>query len=108
MNSATAATLATIFPVIILALVLERERVALNLRRKKWFRDVGGYTIGTALLGTLIALVWTAAEPDASHSWGLGFAIALWVLAAVSLAGFALTLLAIVATSELREDEDLD
>jgi hypothetical protein len=107
-NATTAATLATIFPVIILALVLERERVSLKLRRKRRFRDLGLVTISASILGMVLALVWSATDATVTDAWSLGCAIAVWTMATIAFAGFTVNVLAIVATSELREDEEID
>ena len=102
MNADTCAVLASIFPVVLLTIVLERRGVHLNLRGKPLFRYV-------ALLGAAFSLAGLATSVIGVQLGGLdplaGWAT--WLFAGISFVALAVNILGILATGENEDDEEM-
>lgn len=101
MNASTCQVLATVFPIVMLTIVLERRMISLKLRRRRWFRSVMLWSFGSAVIGLGITLFGAQVE-------GLpgGLDLVAWGLAIVSIGGLGAVLLASMATTEVEEDTD--
>lgn len=100
MNAATCQALVSLFPLVMITLVLERRSTAIKLRRRKWFRDIAVWVLSASLFGLAFAISGCAVNGLS----GLLGALA-WVCTGVSVLGLAWTLLASMASTELLEDD---
>lgn len=101
MNSTTAATITTIFPIILLTLALDRERISPKLRKRGWFRKLAEWTASASIFGMLAGVIWLSIEDDV---W-LALTLLLWFAAAIAWLGLAVHVLAIIATAEVNDEE---
>jgi hypothetical protein len=99
MNAATCAVLAGVFPLILIAIVADRRVIHLGLKRRIWYRRAVVGTIGSCLLGLGYTVVGVQAEGFEGSA-----ATLLWILFAVALVAFAMSVLLTVATQENEED----
>ncbi|WP_404430693.1 hypothetical protein LG299_12470 [Microbacterium lacus] len=101
MNAATCQVLATVFPIVMLTVVLERRMISIKLRRLPWFRNVMLWSFGSALLGVGITLVGVQ-----TNGLPLIAGVTAWMLAALSIGGLGAVLMASMATTEVEEDTE--
>lgn len=102
MNSETCAALTAVFPLITIALVLERRGLPERLRRHKQFRLWTEYATLASILGLALSVVGVQLRGLES-----GWAIVAWFLFGVSLLVFAAHLVLLLLNSEAEEDEAL-
>jgi len=103
MNLDTCQLLATVFPLVMVTLVVERRSMRMNLRRQTWFRK-GMLALFTAsLIGLGFVIVGT-------QLGGLTEVAGLtaWACCAVSIVGLGVLVLASMASTEVDEDEASD
>ncbi|HEY4269970.1 MAG TPA: hypothetical protein VGM94_17440 [Galbitalea sp.] len=103
MNSATCSVLAGVFPIVLLTLVLERRAITINLRKRRWVRQIIIGGVATSLAGEGVALAGVQV-----NGYPLTQAIVAWTVTAVALLCFAMSLLMIVATDEIEEEADAE
>ena len=99
MSQETCAVLAAIFPLVMITVVLERRAVALQIRRRSFFRRSTMAVVTVSVLGLLFAVIGV----EAGGLTGVAM-FAEWAFFAVStsgLIGFGLTHM---ATTEAAED----
>lgn len=99
MSEATCAVLSAIFPLVLVAGVLERRVPHIKIRRHRFFRNVFLGMFTAALCGTVYAVIGVEVGGFTSVN-----AIFVWTLFAIAIGGLATTLLASVATAEIEED----
>jgi hypothetical protein len=102
MNADTCAVLASVFPLILITIVLERKGVHINLRSRTWFRN-------SVLLGMVFSLLGLLASVSGVELGGYndGWAIFVWGLFVAALIALTLTAMGILATAENQDDEEL-
>lgn len=96
MTFETCSTLAQIFPIFLIGLVIESARVDSKLRRMFFFRNViviAGMTAG--LMGFVVALVGLQFEGLAAAQ-----AVVVWLFFGLAVACFVFEMIAILATQE--------
>jgi hypothetical protein len=98
-NSATCSVLAGVFPIVLLALVLERRSITLKLRRRRWVRGIIVWGVASSLIGEVCVVVGVQLNGFVAVSGSVA-----WTITAVALVSFALSLLMIVVTDEIEED----
>jgi hypothetical protein len=103
MNSPTCSVLASIFPLILLTVVLESRNVNLGLRRLKIFRPLVFVAVGTSLIGVFLAVVGVSTN-GLEVAWGA----LVWVAFSSDLLALALLVLMLVVTREFDEDHPKD
>lgn len=100
MNSETCQTIASILPIAMLTLALERRSIHVKMRKLRWFRTLMTLALVANLSGLLVAVVGVA-----TNGLGVAAAVILWMLFAASIVTLGLGLVMIMATSELEEDQ---
>ncbi|QMU96912.1 hypothetical protein FVO59_06510 [Microbacterium esteraromaticum] len=100
MNSDTCQLVATVLPLVMVTLVVERRSMRIKLRRRLWFRRGMLFLFSCSFLG-LGFTIW------GTQVGGLeGFpALAAWILSGASTVGLALLILMSMASTEVDEDE---
>jgi len=103
MNAATCQALVSLFPLVMITLVLERRSTAIKIRKRQWFRDIAIGVLVASLLGLTLAILGCAMD-------GLSDTLAFLAWACTILSGLGLgwTLLASMASMEVDEDEAKD
>jgi ABC-type Na+ efflux pump permease subunit len=99
MNAAVCGALTAVFPLILLALLVERRNLNPKLRRVRMFRKTAQAAVTSSLIGTVLAVI------------GLQFggfpwpqAIFIWCFFVVAIFGLGLMAIMLVATHEIEED----
>lgn len=100
MSAETCQALASVLPLVIVTLVIERRAMRIKIRRQRWFR----YGILAVLEISAISLGFVIGGTQAGGLTG-GWAVVSWLLAITSLGGLALITLLSVASTEVDEDE---
>jgi hypothetical protein len=104
MNPATCGVLATVFPIVMLTVVLERRTIALKLRRIRWFRSIMLWSFSAAAIGLGITLAGVQVGGLGGNPVGVTWATLAWVAAVISLGGLSAVLMASMASTEVEED----
>jgi peptidoglycan biosynthesis protein MviN/MurJ (putative lipid II flippase) len=104
MNPATCGVLATVFPIVMLTVVLERRTIALKLRRIRWFRSIMLWSFSAAAIGLGITLAGVQAGGLGGNPVGVTWAVLGWIAAVISLGGLSAVLMASMASTEVEED----
>jgi hypothetical protein len=86
-----------------LTVVVERRSIALKLRRMKWFRTSALFALAGSLFGLGTTIV--GVQLEGLETWWAGAA---WAAAITSIVPLALTLMGVMATNEVEEDEPLE
>lgn len=100
MNSDVLQTIASILPIVILTLVIERRAIHKRIRRVRWIQRV--LFIGTAM--GLVGIAYSVVGLALSGLAG-GAAMILWTLCIAAFVAFSIAVTAMIATSEIEEDE---
>lgn len=100
MNADTCQVLATVLPLVIVTLVIERRALRMKVRRQRWFRHGILVLLETSVIG-LGFVVGGTQTGGLEGVWG----IFSWILSATSLAGLAVITLLSMASTEVDEDE---
>ncbi|MDQ0614411.1 amino acid transporter [Microbacterium sp. W4I4] len=100
MTLATCQVLATVLPLVMVTLVVERRSMRMALRRRGWFRKIMLGTFEASMFGLVFVVVGTQIEGLS----GFGGFIA-WLLAGASILGLGVLILASLASAEADEDE---
>jgi hypothetical protein len=97
-NAATCQVLASIFPVILLTVVVEGRRVHRNLRRLKLFRALSQGVVSASLIGLTFSVIGVATT-------GLGWESAMfdWAAIATDVLGLAILMLMLLATPDIED-----
>lgn len=100
MSQDTCAVLTAIFPLVLLTVVLERRAIHIKIRRRQWFRQAVLATISASAVGLLLTVIGV-------QTGGLISVLGLfaWIAFGVAVGGLVFSLLALMATVELEEDE---
>ena len=93
--------LAGVYPLILVVLVLERQRVALKLRRTRFFRVVLEGGVACALIGLVLSIVGVQIK-----GYPTVLSMPAWVVFGAGVVALALHSLMILAAHEIS-DEDL-
>lgn len=101
MTSDTCQLIATVMPLIMVTLVVERRSMRLKLRRRVWFRKTILGVFEASIVGLFFVIIGT-------QLGGLSGAagVLAWVLTVVSVGGLGLLILISMASVEADEDED--
>lgn len=100
MNAETCQVLATVFPLVMVTLVIERRSIRMKVRKTKWFRNGSLLLLEVSIIGLGFAVVGT----QMNGLDGLIAAFA-WLIALMSVAGLATLMLLAMASTEADEDE---
>jgi hypothetical protein len=102
MNADTCAVLASVFPLVLITIVLEGRSVHFNLRSRKWFRAITLYGMAGSLVGLVFAVIGVQTGGFADLvSWPL------WALFGTAVLALAITVLGIRASDENEDDRKL-
>ncbi len=101
MSEATCAVLSAIFPLILLSAVVERRGAHRRIRRHKLTRSVTRATFTAAIGGTVYSVIGVE-----TGGYPLAAGLVMWAFFAFAVFGLGYTLLAALATQELKEDAD--
>lgn len=101
MTSDTCQLIATVMPLIMVTLVVERRSMRLKLRRRVWFRKTILGVFEASIVGLFFVIIGT-------QLGGLSGAagVLAWGLTVVSVGGLGLLILISMASVEADEDED--
>ena len=99
MSEATCAVLATIFPLVLVAGVIERRSTHLAIRKSRFYRFVSVMTFGFAIFGTIVATIGVS-----MGGVDIAFAVVAWIAFGIAVGGLGVTLLASLASAELEEE----
>lgn len=100
MNSETCQLLATVLPLVMVTLVVERRSMRMQLRRRTWFRNGMLGVFSASLVGLGLVVAGTQAA-GLSGAWS----VIAWMLCSVSIVGLGVVILASMASTEVDEDE---
>ena len=101
MSAETCSALTAVFPLITIALVLERGNLPSTFRKHPRFRQITEYATLSSMIGLGFAIIGV-------QLGGLsdGWAVTAWILCAVSVVTFALCLLLMLINAEAAEDRE--
>ena len=102
MNSETCAVLASVFPLALITIVLESRQVHVNLRRRRFFREISLAGISTSLVGLVVSVIGVSLGGFSGYA-----AIIPWSLFAVAVLGMAMIALGITATQDNELEKTL-
>lgn len=100
MNWETCQVLASVLPLVIVTLVVERRSMRLRVRKQRWFRRGVLFVLEASAIGLCFAIVGTQLE-GLADVWG----VVAWFLSAASVLGLATITLLSMASTEVDEDE---
>jgi hypothetical protein len=102
MNANTCAVLASVFPLILITVVLEIRSVAFKLRSRKWFQQIAALGMAFSLTGLVLSVIGVAVD-------GFAGLLAVWIWAVFIAAMIALMMIVmgILVTSELDDERKL-
>ncbi|WP_127474472.1 hypothetical protein [Microbacterium sulfonylureivorans] len=103
MNWETCQVLATVLPLVIVTLVVERRSMRMKVRRRRWFRDGILIVFEVSVVGLGFAIAGTQFGGLPAY-WGMSA----WILSASSIVGLAAITLLSMASTEVDEDEEED
>jgi len=93
-----------VFPVLLLAAILENARVHVRLRRRRWYRGIVVSVMAAGLIGLTTCFV--SFMTDESNTTAHGVAtLFTWIAFPIVTTGVFFELIAIVATQETLDDE---
>jgi hypothetical protein len=98
-NAATCVALSAVFPLVLLALGIERRNLKMKLRQLRVYRYSAFWGVCSGLIGTVLAVVGIQVD---GYTWPL--AIFIWVAFGVAVLTLGVTVVALMATHEIEED----
>jgi heme/copper-type cytochrome/quinol oxidase subunit 4 len=104
-NQEQAATMLQVFPVLLLAAILENTRVHVKLRRRRWYRGIVVLVMAAGLIGLITCFFAFMTDESDTTVHGVA-ALFTWIGFPIVVAGVFFELIAIVATQETQDEED--
>jgi len=99
MSAETCQMLATVFPLVMVTLVIERRSIRMRVRKTKWFRNVCLIILEVSIIG--LGFVIAGTQLGGLDGFVAAFA---WLACVLSVAGLATVMLLSMASTEADED----